>query len=145
MLAEVIDFEAEKRKREALQNLRREKEAQFTHAATVFVTSFNEINGGKSFDGFSWIRLANLYAIASICYYKQDFSPMSDATFDALCLHLLDNLDEALADRAGGLGEEKFLKADMLAAGSGFDTSLFDNFLIDAAHFVESIMVRQND
>ena len=139
----VIDFESEKQKRKENCRLRTEKEANVLQAGNVFAKAFEELNGGKPFRDFTWIRLGNLYAVASICYYKLDFSPISDTQFDALCLHLLANLDVALANRAGGLGEKKFLKAELLEAGTGFIMSNFDHYLHDAAGAVKAILTRQ--
>ncbi len=133
----------EENQREIDTVLRKAAEAASMNSAEVFVEAFNELSGGKPFEKFSWIRLGNLYALACICYYQHDFSPTSDAMFDSLCLYLLENLDEALANRAGGLGAEKYLDEDMLAAGSGYDMSRFSNWLLDVADFVEMIMRRQ--
>lgn len=141
--ATVIDFEAEKKKREENARLRREKESQLMKAAEIFADSFEAVNGGKPFEEFSWIRLGNLYAVASICYYKHDYSPMADEVFDALCLYLLQNLETALENRAGGLGTKKFLREEMLSAGSGYDMSLFDNYLLDLSMYVEMVMRRR--
>jgi hypothetical protein len=139
----VIDFATEKERRRENARRKTEKEANVLQAGAVFVKAFEELNGGKSFSDFTWIRLGNLYAVASICYYKLDFSPIGDTQFDSLCLYLLANLEEALASRAGGLGEKKFLKAELLEAGTGFILSNFDHYLHDVAWAVEAIMARQ--
>jgi hypothetical protein len=141
----VYDFDAEKKKREEDQKRRRKREAELLETAEIFVDVFEEMNGGSPFEKFSWIRLGTLYALASICYYKYDFAPISDALFDSLCLYLLDNLEEALENRAGGLGNQKFLDAEMLAAGSGYDVERFPNYLIDVGYYVELLMQRRQD
>ena len=111
--------------------------------AADFVEDFNRLNAGGEIANVHWIRLGNLYAVASICYYDLNSSIMSDELYDSICLYLLENLDEALKERAGGLGKEKFLEEEMLSAGSGFDTFKFPDFLHDVAHFVDIIMMRE--
>ena len=65
-------------------------------AAGRFIDCYDELNAGKEFSEFSWAKLGNLYAVASVCYYELDRSVVDNALYDSLCLYLLETLKEAL-------------------------------------------------
>lgn len=67
----------------------------------------------------SLIHLATVYGILSIAYYHDNKSLVSDAAYDALCKHLLDNYDEALAQGTYGT----ILVKDRLEEGTGYHLS----------------------
>jgi len=62
--------------------------------------------------------LAERYAIASILYYTGDVpcTGMTDAVFDGICHYLLENEAWKVVP---------WLERDMLAAGSGYDLSVY--------------------
>lgn len=64
-------------------------------------------------------QAAGIYAVASICYYRYAYSPVSDERFDELCRYLLEDLEAVRRSGADKLDE------DLLRAGSGYDLSTF--------------------
>lgn len=47
----------------------------------------------SDFQDYNFIRLTNIYLLASYCYYELDVPIMSDGVFDALCGYLADHFD----------------------------------------------------
>ena len=68
---------------------------------------------------FSAWKLSGLYAVASICYHGNEFSPVLDATFDSLCRWLLQNFEQCVA-----AGADK-LERELLVACSGYAVHTF--------------------
>ena len=68
-----------------------------------------------------------MYAVASICYFGNAHSPITDRTFDELCMWILENFDACVADGSNMLDES------MLRRHSGYDLSEFPKHLHDVA------------
>lgn len=114
-------------------------ERLYEEIAKDYVKDFNVLAAGEPCASFNLIRLSNLYAVASICYYGWDFSPLPDDRFDDLCRFLYDFYEQAI--EAGVWGGT--LERDMLQAGSGYHWSTFRTPLHNIAYFVRIIMQKE--
>ncbi len=75
------------------------------------------IEQGEWFDSFNSIQLYNLYLTASILYYRQNISIMSDHKFDLLCRYLLLRYD-IIKEK---LWNKELFSKERLSAGTGYD------------------------
>ena len=114
-------------------------EKKWMEAGELYADDFRDLERGKLLSEFNLIRLSNLYAVACICYYSLDFSPMSDALFDGLCLYLYEHYDEAI--QAGVWSG--VLEKEMLACGSGYHWRDFRLPLHNIAYCVWQILLRE--
>jgi len=107
--------------------------------ATQYDKDYKKLDADEPFASFSFIRLTNLYAVACVCYYEYDFSPVEDHIFDGLCHYLLEFYDEAMS--AGVWGG--VLEKEMLKAGSGYHCKGFRLAIHNIAHYVRQITARR--
>lgn len=86
-------------------------------AAERLYNAVREIEQGEWFDSFNPIQLYNLYLTASILYYGQNISIMSDHKFDLLCRYLLIRYD--IIKKV--IWNKELFSKERLSAGTGFD------------------------
>ncbi len=84
-----------------------------------WLTTFRELEEYGPPHRFPPRKLAGLYAVASICYHGNDWSPISDDVFDALCSWILKNFDHCEREGADMLDKE------MLRSCSGVAVETF--------------------
>jgi len=68
---------------------------------------------------FSPRILAGLYAVASICYHGNGYSPITDQTFDNLCYWLRNNFQRCKVEGAD------MLDMGLLECNAGYDVNIF--------------------
>ena len=88
-------------------------------AHRVWARDFKDLERYGPPHKFSPRRLTGLYAVASICYYGNDHSPISDQMFDKLCRWLLDNHKKCEGEGAD------MLDVGLLSCSSGVDVKKF--------------------
>ena len=86
-------------------------------AADGLYEAVKKIEKGEWFDSFHPIKLFNIYLVASLLYYYNNVSIMSDRKYDSLCRYLLIRYD-LIKDIIWN--KELFTK-ERLQAGTGFD------------------------
>jgi hypothetical protein len=97
------------------------QEEFYQEVAGLYDQNYKKLDEGEPCALLNLVRLSNLYAVACVCYYEHDFSPMEDHTFDDLCRFLLEFYDQAIEEGVWS----GVLDKEMLAAGSGYHQKNF--------------------
>ena len=92
-------------------------EQMWKEAADGLYEAVKRIEKGEWFDSFRPIQLFNLYLVASLLYYREDTSIMSDLNYDRLCRYLLIRYDFIKKI----IWHKELLQKERLKAGTGFD------------------------
>lgn len=99
------------------------------------------IEQGEWFDSFNSIQLYNLYLTASILYYRQNISILSDHKFDLLCRYLLLRYD-IIKEK---LWNKELFSKERLNAGTAYDIKKYPAAIYCISqHYVRVQLGRSN-
>jgi hypothetical protein len=86
--------------------------------AAEYLKFCEELDAGSiSFTKLNIFQITNLYIAASYLYYHKDEPILNDKTYDALCLYMLDILDEIQNSK---VWYKHLFEKEALASGTGF-------------------------
>jgi len=112
-----------------------DSELTWQEAAKRMYETVQKAEQGQWFGKFNLIQLFNIYLVASLLYYEQSVSIMSDPRFDALCKFLLKNYEEVKKV----IWHKELLSQERLRAGTGYDLEYPDAIRRISQHYLRII------
>jgi hypothetical protein len=86
--------------------------------AAKYIKICEDLDAGVlSFDKLNVFQITNLYVFSSYLYYHKDEPILDDKTYDALCLYMLDTLDEIQNSK---VWYKHLFDKEALTSGTGF-------------------------